>query len=421
MRLNLFIILTVLAAWTATHALAVPVLPAGQEPAIEAMIGGADTLAGCKQEKAQIERARIFATWQCPTGPVTATLSHASAGAAGDTVAGNWAVSSPVSSPSFVAALVARVHQFGPAVRWQDVEAEVAPADPATPVSAPAKGDSPFPPVAPMSPEAWKLVLAAQALQRHGKAHDLLPQLQAMVRKEPHSLLLAGIVVATVSRISQPDGREWVDQRMVQADAAPDDALLQFSSGVGVHYRGHGRATSKAQKDADYRRALHHLERVKAVYAKSPRVWIYLAISNLRLGRQAEAEAAIAQAVQHDDGGDADIYYCRAEVWHRKDPKRALADIERYQEMMKRNAAGGGFSAPEKEGRVEAMRDMVAKVAAGKAEYGDVELFDPIELHAGGDDLGPRLAWLAVGALGLLTFGLVWRWRRTILKDKDKA
>jgi len=183
--------------------------------------------------------------------------------------------------------------------------------------------------------------------------------------------------------VSQPDGIAWVDERMRQADAHPEDLISQFVTGVAVHYRGHGRGESREAKVADYERALHFLERVKDAYASSPRLWIYLAVSYLRTGRQAEAEAAIENAVAHDDGGDADIYYCRAEVWHRKDPRKALADIERYQATMRRNKAGGAWAAPEKEGRVEAMRQTVARVASGEASWnqgeGEFDLFDPVK------------------------------------------
>lgn len=409
-----------LALGLAADAYAVQVLPAGQDAAIEAMLGGADPLAGCVRTTAQVERARLFATWQCPTGVASATLVHASTAPAGATIAGTWAISATGAPADFTAALEARVRQSGAEVRWQEVEAEVAPADPATPVAAAAKGDSPYPPVAPMSAEAKKILVDSEVLRRAGRAHELLPQLEALLRQETHSLLLAGMVVAAVSRVSQPDGIAWTDERMAAADRTPDDALAQFIAGVAVHYRGHGRGETVAAKRADYERALHHLERVKSVYARSPRVWIYLAVSYLRTGRQAEAEAAIARAVEFDDGGDADIFYCRAEVWHRKDPKRALADIERYQATMRRNVEGGGFSAPEKETRVEAMRLAVAAVAAGKGTYGDVDLFDPVELHVTGNDPLVAPPWLAAGVACVVGAGVLWWRRRKVLNDKAK-
>ncbi len=247
-----------------------------------------------------------------------------------------------------------------------------------------------------------------RSLSTPGNAVKMLDALLPVVRTERHPLLLARLVVAAAGVASEADGRARVDALIAAAAKAPDDVIAQFAAGVAVHYRGHVRGGSRAEKSADYKRAIALLEPVADELAASPRLWIYLAVSYIRTGRQEDAQAAIAKAVAADSGDDADVYYCRAEVYHRTEPKQALADIDRYIAVMTRNQATGAFSAPGKEQKVRKMRAFMQRVVDGEEEPGTLELFDPIRSSAGPPPFDP-IPW-ALGALGLAWLAVLGRW-----------
>ena len=248
-------------------------------------------------------------------------------------------------------------------------------------------------------------------MQRSGTARKMLNMLLPVVGDSRHPLLVGRLVVAAAALASSANGRQAVDKLLAAAKARPDDQMAAFVAGVAVHYRGHVRGTSRDSKSADYRRAIELLEPLRETLAKSPRLWIYLAVSYLRTGRQKDAEFAIERAVATDDGGDADVYYCRAEVHHRIRPKRALADIERYIAIMARNKKHGAWSATGKEQRVAEMRAHMQAVVAGDKPPSGIELFDPIRDPLKQQDSGnPYLIWwLLVAAAALVVGGLWWR------------
>ena len=268
-----------------------------------------------------------------------------------------------------------------------------------------------------MSPRAAEVYAQTgqmmRRMQEPGVAVEMLDALVPVVRQHRHPLLVGRLVVAAAAVASSGEGRTRVDKLIAAAGEAPDDDIAAFVAGVAVHYRGHVRGASRATKSADYKRAITLLEPLKARLAASPRLWIYLAVSYLRTGRQAEAEDAIAHAVEVDSGGDADVYYCRAEVYHRKDPARALADINTYVSTMQHNRAHGAWSAPGKEQLVLQMREHFAAVAAGTSEPGGVELFDPVR-----DPAPPppnrllEFAWWIVGGAALIV-AVLWVRRLT--------
>jgi hypothetical protein len=166
-----------------------------------------------------------------------------------------------------------------------------------------------------------------------------------------------------------------VTELTTDADRSPDDVLKQFVAGVGAHYFAHQSGTSKDEKSAYYALALKYLSRANPAYASEPRLWIYLAVSNFRLGHQAEAEALIERAVALG-ADDPDAYYCRAEIFQRKNLTRSLADLDFYLDRMKKNEASSGITAPEKNARVQRMKDYLLAVSRGERE--PVELFDPV-------------------------------------------
>lgn len=390
------------------------VLPPGQEAAVQAMLGSGAPVGGCHVQDAQIERDVIRASYQCTQAngaalAVKTTWRHAAKAQSGDAIGGAWALNLEPMHPALRDALLDRASVQGAQVLWQ------LPGSGAKATELPAAAKAGQGEAAamrrPMSPEAQRVYDQTHQLIQAGKADACVDLLLPILRKEPHPLLLGRLVVVAAGVASLNDGPSRVDKLVAQADAHPEDSLAQFLGGVAVHYRGHLRAASALEKRADYTAALRLLQRVAKVYPDSPRLWIYTAISHLRLGQQAQAEEAIELAVSHDDGGDADVYYCRAEVWHRKDPAKALQDIARYQQIMVQNKQKGAFLNPNKEQRVERMRQAIAAAQAEQHPLTGEDLFDPI-LGAPPQDGKPVWPKLVAGAAALVLALRLWLRRR---------
>lgn len=410
------------------------VLPPGQEAAVQAMLGSGAAVGGCQAQDAQIERDVIRASYQCaqPSGAavvVKTTWRHAAKAQSGDAIGGAWALNLEPMHPALRDALLDRASAQGAKVLWQlpssaakaaelpaaatadQAKADQVKAGQVQGVQGPAGQGEAAAMRRPMSPEAQRVYDQTHQLIQAGKADACVDLLLPILRKEPHPLLLGRLVVVAAGVASLNDGPSRVDKLVAQADAHPEDSLAQFLGGVAVHYRGHLRAASALEKRADYTAALRLLQRVAKVYPDSPRLWIYTAISHLRLGQQAQAEEAIELAVRHDDGGDADVYYCRAEVWHRKDPAKALQDIARYQQIMVQNKQKGAFLNPNKEQRVERMRQAIAAAQAEQHPLTGEDLFDPI-LGAPPQEDKPVWPKLVAAAAALVLAVRLWLRRR---------
>jgi tetratricopeptide (TPR) repeat protein len=188
--------------------------------------------------------------------------------------------------------------------------------------------------------------------------------------------------------------------RASEADARPGDPLSQFMAGVAAHYAGHQAAKSREAKASLYATAIRYLERARPALDFEARLYIYLAVSHYRLGHQAQAEELIEKAVSLA-GDDPDAVYCRAEVYHKKDAKRALADIEAYQIMASRLLEKGAQISPAKQARVAHMHDELAK----HGEATPSELFDPLpDEHRGseGTPLTLKPAYAILGLVGVI-------------------
>jgi tetratricopeptide (TPR) repeat protein len=236
-------------------------------------------------------------------------------------------------------------------------------------------------PVAPMSAQAATAYAESELLMREMGDHvgdRLMNLLLPLARKEPHSLLVGRLVVAAARIAHGPKGPGRVDGLVADADAAPNDALANFIAGVAAHYRGHGHGQSRQAKSADYNLTIKHLRRAEKDLGHAPRLWIYLAVSYYRTGRQAQAEEAIERAEEAEKGEDADVYYCSAEVYHGKDPAKALAEIGKYRAIMDDNRKKGAYTAPHKEAAVVRMQKHLRNVIAGTEAPQGLELFDPV-------------------------------------------
>lgn|GEM_PF-2108691 len=193
-----------------------------------------------------------------------------------------------------------------------------------------------------------------------------------MARDDPTYAGVLGMLVANLAPL-HPDA-ERVKKLTDASDAKPDSALDAFLAGVAAHYSAHYVASSKEGKQALYETAIQYLERTRPTFDFEPRVFIYLAVSHYRLGHQKQAEALIEQAVALNRQ-DPDAFYCRAEIFHRTQPERALKDIDQYLALTE---AEEGVSTA-KVNRVRKMRGYLVRVISGELEL--TELWDPITGH----------------------------------------
>jgi LPXTG-motif cell wall-anchored protein len=225
-----------------------------------------------------------------------------------------------------------------------------------------------------LDPQLFPMYEQAKEHHRAGRFDEAVHGFAAVARLNPRFSGALGMVVASLAP-SNPDAAK-VAALAQAADAAPGDALAQFMAGVAAHYSAHYTAETREQKLALYRQTIAYLEKARAAYAFEPRIYIYLAVSHYRLGEQAEAEGFIERAVELD-ANDPDAYYCRAEIWHRKDPAKAIGDLDRYLEMSALLAEPGSKVAEAKVDRVKALREHLQKVASGEGQ--PEEVFDPLE------------------------------------------
>lgn len=82
-----------------------------------------------------------------------------------------------------------------------------------------------------------------------------------------------------------------------------------------------------------YEESLVLLNRILERVDDDPRVYVYVALDNFYLGRKAEAEAAVARAIEVANGSDPDAYYVRSIIVRDRDLDLAASDIERYLDM----------------------------------------------------------------------------------------
>lgn len=379
------------------------ILPPGQEATFEQVLGGAP-LPDCTFATAKIEKSRLVATYTCKGGSQQLVLRHSSLSDGKGLQAGAFWLTPE--GPLATALAVRLTSPQAATLRWQDAQPTVGehPPEAASPT---ADGAPP-----PLPPELERRYRATDDAMRGDRPWEMFDEILSLVRTNPHPVLMGRLVVACAGIASHPDGRAKVDALMADAKANPGDPLKQFIAGVAVHYRGHVRGRSREEKTEEYQRALQFLEPIREVYANSPRLWIYLAVSYVRTGQQAKAEDAIGRALQFDEKTDADVYYCEAEVWHKKDPKRALQAIERYQKLMHDQAPSGAWHGPGKAEKVEHMRQVMAAVVAG-GPLPAQDMYDPV-LQQGGEGVGGALRGGLLAALAVVVaLGLgVWFVRR---------
>ena len=349
---------------------AVLVIPAGREAVIQRLVGAEGaTAAGCRFQSAAIEVTVVRASYDCPgvEGPVGIELrapDPASPALARTRHFRIVAGTGPVAPAPFVAWLEQNVRAHEGTWEWARALRDTAMAE----EERPEPPDEP-----PVDPAYLRRYEEIDALYRQARHEEALAIALDLARENPRYGGILAMVVANLAPQS-PDA-ERVAALVRAADERPDDPLSQFVAAIAAHYSGHYTAQTREEKKRLYRLAIRYLERTRPAFDFEPRVHIYLAVSHFRLEHQELAEAHIEDALRMDRK-DPDAYYCRAEIWQRKDPARALQDLERYIEIMsgEEHVAMG-----EKSQTVLRMRDRLQARIRGESD--DEELWDPLTSH----------------------------------------
>lgn len=347
----------------------VKVIPPGNEALVMKMLSG-ELPGGCKLDDVALDRTKVVATYKCPKTTATLELHHPSDGAGAEAKTAQFSLVPKGALPAgLLDAVKAGIAANEGSWRWVSAEApglgKVAPDGP-TPPSADTTG---------ISPEESEALLAGVALSRQGKFDEAFQALTTLARRQPRHGVLGNVVAALAS--SSPD-RARADKLAAEADQNPSDVLAQFVAGVGAHYCGHLNGKTRAEKLELYRRAIKYLERARPTFDFEPRVFVYLAISHFRLGEQKPAEELIEKAIPLAVN-DPDVYYCRAEILQNVDPRRAVADIRKYLEMVDALHSQGVPISETKHRRVQKMLEFMEAVARGeKKPAAEDEWFDPL-------------------------------------------
>ncbi len=403
-------------------------VPAGHEQVFLDAFKSAAKEAGCRLDGVSIQRQHADAQLTCGGHAVRVVVHHRDQAPRGAVEIGDLAIEFGPGANDVLRAAVRRV-AAGPlaAIPWVEVEAGAADgagtssgrggASPAA-----AEATAPLPPLAdhlelgpdgkPVPPDIVAEYRRGLDLYRQGKHREALDVFVNLARKRPRYGGVLALVVANLAPLQPTAAR--VEELAREADAHPDDPLRQFIAGVAAHYSAHYRARTPEEKIALYRKCIEYLERCRKAYAFEPRVYIYLAVSHYRLGHQKQAEQLIERAAELS-AEDPDVFYCRAEIYHRKDPRRALADLDRYLAMIDAHRQRGGVVPKRKVQRVALLRRYVQAIADGKGP--DDEIFDPLQpadasRGAGGptqaDTARPWLVIALVAVAILATAGSAW-------------
>ncbi|MSQ82989.1 MAG: hypothetical protein EXR77_08755 [Myxococcales bacterium] len=198
-------------------------------------------------------------------------------------------------------------------------------------------------------------------------------------------------LLVDVSRIylDVPDPDRLVQFRQ-RSDANPHDVVAAFVAGTELHHHGQWTASNV------------YLARTAVAMERQPRLHLYMAMNELHLAHQPQAEAGIERAFAISDR-DPDVYYCRAHVRvGANNASGAVADLQHYLTM----TAGSVETYAPKQARVQGW--LVSLLACrGARDVGQCVQTDQwlSQLR----QLGP---WLAAGVGAITLLVLAWRRRR---------
>jgi tetratricopeptide (TPR) repeat protein len=361
-----------------------PVIAPGQEALLGQMLGSGTPLGDCSLDDAAVDKSRVVATYLCGAAKAKAVLrlehpdeaSSAVKNAKVKTAA--FAIVPDEGAPppaALLDAVAARIRSLESGWKWTVPRSGYPDGKSSAPTLEDVVG---VPPVGAgsslndgRSPEIDAEYVKGLALYRQKKYEEAFELYYALAHKEPRHGVL-GMLVAALASTHPTKAR--TEELMAAADGKPDDVLAQFVAGVAAHYYAHQSGATSDEKTRYYKATLQYLARANPALDFEPRLFIYLAVSNYRLGHQKEAEALIEKAVALG-GQDPDAFYCRAEIFQKTNLKRSLEDLDAYLRIQEQQKAMGAVVSPEKLARVKEMQKYLLGVSRG--EIAPTELFDP--------------------------------------------
>lgn len=239
--------------------------------------------------------------------------------------------------------------------------------------------------------------LRAQVLLAQERPEEAVALLEPVAWRNPESGLVSSLQGAYMN-VKTPG---WIAKKraeLVARHAAdPGDYTAAFLAGVIMHYEGRLEESNALLKP------------LVPILGKQPRLYIYLGMNAFDLG-DADAGLAWIQKAFDLEAPDPDVYYCRAEILHYRDPPGALADLEKYLALTE----GSPTVPAKKHARVA---EMAATLRQCIAKGGPVPCPGPWEHpRPAGVPLGhaPPMSpwpWVAGGAAALALAGAAWALR----------
>lgn len=236
--------------------------------------------------------------------------------------------------------------------------------------------------------------LRAQVLLAQDRPVEAVALLEPVAWRNPESGLVSSLQGAYMN-VKTPG---WIAQKraeLVARHAAdPGDYTAAFLAGVIMHYEGRLEESNAL------------LQPLVPILGKQPRLYIYLGMNAFDLG-DADAGLAWIQKAFDLEAPDPDVYYCRAEILHHRDPAGALADLEKYLALTE-----GSPTVPAK--KHERVAEMASTLRECIANGGPVPCPGPWEHpRPSGVPLGhaPPMSpwpWVAGGAAVLALAGAAW-------------
>lgn len=122
-----------------------------------------------------------------------------------------------------------------------------------------------------------------------------------------------------------PAALEFTVKITAQSDRDPTDSTAAFIAGTILHHSG------------DWQASNGYLVRSEKAFSSEPRQFLYTAMNHFHLGEVAEAERRVTHAFRMGTQ-DPDVWYCRAMIFGRSQPRQSLADLGNYLAAVKGTA-----------------------------------------------------------------------------------
>ncbi len=148
----------------------------------------------------------------------------------------------------------------------------------------------------------WRLKRFRETLAVWEKLYDLSPDPTLVDR---HTSLITRLA----------DEKDLYDQMVRRLNEKPGDMLARHAIAILNYYH------------RNYETCRTMVDELIKVLPEDPRLYIYGAMSRYELGDWDGARQWLFE-LDNKGFGDGDLYYCKAVIWHRKDPAKALENLD---------------------------------------------------------------------------------------------